>query len=117
MWGILADALSRFLPQQRNTLQLSFALADPRQLERLFASAGFTDIQIVRETREDMMESFDEYWAPIEAGTGLMPQAYLTLAEVDRRAVRDEVRSQLSKFVSNEKLLMSVEMLIGKARA
>lgn len=117
MWGILADALSRFLPQQRNTLQLSFALADPRQLERLFASAGFTDIQIVRETREDMMESFDEYWAPIEAGTGLMPQTYLTLAEVDRRAVRDEMRSQLSKFVSNGKLLMSVEMLIGKARA
>ena len=46
-----------------------------------------------------------------------MPQAYLTLAEVDRRAVRDEVRSQLSKFVSNGKLLMSVEMLIGKGRA
>jgi hypothetical protein len=60
-----------FLPQQRDTLQLSFALADPRQLERMFASAGFTDVQIERETREDTMESFDEYWAPIEAGTGL----------------------------------------------
>jgi ubiquinone/menaquinone biosynthesis C-methylase UbiE len=117
MWGILADALSRLLPQQRNTLQLSFALADPRRLESLFASAGFTDIQIERETREDTMESFDEYWAPIEAGTGFMPQAYLTLAEVDRRAVRDEVRTQLSKFVSQGKLLMSVEMLIGKGRA
>jgi hypothetical protein len=117
MWGILADALSRLLPQQRNTLQLSFALADPRRLESLFASAGFTDIQIERETREDTMESFDEYWAPIEAGTGFMPQAYLTLAEVNRRAVRDEVRTQLSKFVSQGKLLMSVEMLIGKGRA
>jgi len=25
MWGVLADALSRFLPEQRNLLQLSFA--------------------------------------------------------------------------------------------
>jgi ubiquinone/menaquinone biosynthesis C-methylase UbiE len=71
MWGILADALSRFLPLQRDTLQLSFALADPRQLERMFASAGFTDVQIERETREDTMESFDEYWAPIEGGPDL----------------------------------------------
>ena len=28
MWGILADVLSRSLPQQRNFLYLSFALAD-----------------------------------------------------------------------------------------
>jgi hypothetical protein len=46
-----------------------------------------------------------------------MPQANLTLAEVDRRAMRDEVRTQLSKFVPQGKLLMSVEMLIGKGRA
>jgi ubiquinone/menaquinone biosynthesis C-methylase UbiE len=117
MWGILADALSRFLPEQRNTLQLSFALADPRRLESLFASAGFTDILIQRETHEDTIESFDEYWTPIEAGTGIMPQLYLTLAEVDRSAVRGEVRTQLSKFVSNGRLRLSVEMLIGKGRA
>lgn len=117
MWGILAETLGRFLPQQRNMLQLSFALADPKRLESLFASAGFTNIHIELERREDTMESFDEYWAPIEAGTGFMPQAYLTLPEMDRRTVRDEVRNRLLKFESNGKLLMSVEMLIGKGQA
>src|SRR6266853_5247432 len=41
MWGILADALSRFIPEERNILHLSFALADPKRLESLFAKAGF----------------------------------------------------------------------------
>lgn len=82
----------------------------------MFVSAGFTDIHIERESREDTMESF-EYWAPIEAGTGFMPQAYLTLAEVDRRAVRGQVGTALLKFAINGKLLMSVEMVISKGRA
>lgn len=117
MWGILADAVSRFLPEQRDILHLSWALADPKRLERLLASAGFRDIRLKREKREDIIESFDDYWAPIEAGTGSIPQAYLALPEVDRRAVRDEVRARLSQFESNGRLFMSVEMLIGSGRA
>lgn len=35
MWGVLADALSRHLPDQRRALQLSFALADADRLEHL----------------------------------------------------------------------------------
>ena len=117
MWGILADALSRFLPEQRSTLHLSFALADPKRLERLLASAGFRDIRVDREERKDIIESLDEYWAPIEAGTGSIPQAYLALREADRRSVRDEVTARLSQFESNGRLSMSVEMLIGRGRA
>jgi SAM-dependent methyltransferase len=39
MWGILADVLSRYLPEQRDVFQLSFALADPERLGSLFAGA------------------------------------------------------------------------------
>src|SRR5580704_16053357 len=70
MWGILADAISRFLPEQRNTLYLSFTLADPKRLELLLASAGFRDIRVERKKREDVIESFDDYCEPIEAGIG-----------------------------------------------
>jgi ubiquinone/menaquinone biosynthesis C-methylase UbiE len=70
MWGILGDVLSRFLPEQRNILQLSFALADEKRLESLLAGAGFRDIRVERETRTDAIESFDDYWDPIEAGAG-----------------------------------------------
>ena len=89
------------------------ALHDPDRLESIFHSAGFHDIRVERATREGSFESFSDYWEPIEAGTGSMPQAYLRLAGEDRRAVREEVRSRLSRFESNGRLRMSVEMLIG----
>jgi len=117
MWGILADAVSHFLPEQRNVLHLSCALADPKRLEHLLASAGFRDIRVEREEREDIVGSFDDYWAPIETGTGSIPQAYFALSEPDRRSVREEVRAQLLEFESNGRLLMSVELLIGRGRA
>ncbi len=118
MWGILADAISFFVPEAlRKTLYLSFSLSDPAQLDNLLTGAGFHDVRIERETREAITGSFDEYWEPIEAGIGSIPQSYLTLSELDRRSVRDEVRTRLSQSESDGKLLMSLETLIARARA
>jgi len=72
---------------------------------------------VERATREDSFESFADYWEPIEAGVGSLPQSYLRLRPADRRAVREEVRSRLSRFELTGKLCMSVEMLIASARA
>ena len=116
MWGILAEILSRYLPDQIQKLHLSFALGDAARLEQMFIDVGFRDVRDVRvdrETREGIVGSFDEYWAPIEAGTGQMPQAYLALPEPSRRAVRTDVRERLSQFESNGRYAMSAEMLIG----
>jgi ubiquinone/menaquinone biosynthesis C-methylase UbiE len=117
MWGILADVLSRFLPELRPVLFLSFALHDTIRLEAMLAGAGFREVRVERTTREDSFENFADYWEPIEAGVGSIPHAYLRLGVADRRAVREEVRSRLSPFASNGKLSMSVEMLIGSGRA
>jgi ubiquinone/menaquinone biosynthesis C-methylase UbiE len=117
MWGILADALSGFLPTLRNILYLSFSLSDPTRLKGLLTGAGFRDIRVERETQEAITESFDEYWEPIEAGIGSLPQSYLRLSDVDRRLVREEVKARLSHFESDGKLRMSIEMLIGRGRA
>jgi len=117
MWGNLADVLSRVLPELRNVLFLSFALQDPNRLEAMLVGAGFRDVRVERATRDDSFESFADYWEPIEAGIGSIPQAYLRLAAMDRRAVREEVRSRLLRFESKGKLRMSVEMLIGSGRA
>ena len=68
MWGILADVLSRFIPQHRDIINLSFALSDPKRLEGLLTNAGFRDIRVEREKHGDVVESFDAYWEPIEAG-------------------------------------------------
>ena len=40
MWGNLADVLSRFLPELRNVLFLSFALHDPNRLEAMLVGAA-----------------------------------------------------------------------------
>ena len=65
MWGVLADTLSEYLPEQREVLHLAFALADADHLERLFAAAGFREIRVTRETREGSFESFNDYWGAV----------------------------------------------------
>jgi ubiquinone/menaquinone biosynthesis C-methylase UbiE len=117
MFGVLADVLSRFLPEQRDFLHLSFALADANRLERMFVSAGFQEVRVERVQREDAIASYDEYWAPIETGMGSQPQVYVSLTEINRRAVREEVNSRLSPFLSNGRLVMGIEMLIAAGRA
>jgi hypothetical protein len=113
MWGVLADILSRYLPDQRDVLHLSFALADAGRLEQLMAAAGFREISVKRNTRASSFPSFDDYWTPIEQGPGSLPQAYRALPEPSRRAVRAEVHARLAEFESGGRLVMSVEMLIG----
>jgi ubiquinone/menaquinone biosynthesis C-methylase UbiE len=117
MWGVLADTIGRLRPGLWKTLHLSFALGDSDRVESLLVQAGFSDVRIARETREDTFASFDDYWAPVEAGVGSIPQAYLMLSDAERRMVRDEVRAELSRFSSATGLRMSVEMLIGQGRA
>ena len=117
MWGILAATLSGYLPAQRKALHLSFSLADPAELERLIGAAGLRAVRVTRETQQCVVGSFDEYWAPIEAGTGQMPQAYLALPEPSRRAVREAVRARLAPFESDGRLVLSLEMLIGSGQA
>jgi ubiquinone/menaquinone biosynthesis C-methylase UbiE len=105
MWGIFADVLSRFIPEQRDVLHLSFAPSDANRLEQMFASAGFRDIRVQRVQREDTIGSFDEYWEPIEAGMGSLPQVYLALPKQDRLAVRREVKSRLTRSRRTDVLL------------
>ncbi len=117
MWGILADVLGRHLPDQRSIPQLSFSLADPARLDALFTSAGFQDIRIEQQKRDGVFDSFDEYWKPISARTGSLPQIYLTLPEPERNMVHEEVRARLAEFQSTGRLRMSVEMLVASGRA
>jgi ubiquinone/menaquinone biosynthesis C-methylase UbiE len=117
MWGPLARALGRQLPDQRDAFQLSFSLGDARRLKQMFVAAGFRDVRVERESRDGIIGSLEEFWDAIEAGTGQMPLAYLALSEARREAVREEVSAALLPFMSKGRLEMSIEMLIGSGRA
>jgi len=117
MWGILAGLLGRLLPAQQQTVHLSFSLCDPARLETLLINAGFQQVLIERQTREDSYGSFDEYWDSIEAGIGSIPQTYLMLPDAARLEVRQTMRAKLAEFEADRRLRMSLEMLIGSGVA
>src|SRR5262249_3975474 len=112
-FGMLADALNRYFPDQRDVLYSPAALADPDRLEQLLATAGFRDVSVVKETREIAFTSFDEYWGGIEAGGGRLGQFYLGLRDAERRTVRDEVSRHMARFESSGLLVLEAEALIG----
>src|SRR3954447_11803499 len=94
-------------------LHLSFALAEANHLQRMLVAAGFREFRVEHLRREGIIDSFDAYWAPIEAGMGSMPQVYLDLPETERRLVKDQVRARLSQFESGGRLVMTIEMLLA----
>jgi SAM-dependent methyltransferase/uncharacterized protein YbaR (Trm112 family) len=117
IWGFLAEAVARRLPEKRNILMTSFSLADARKVEDLFSGAGFVNVSVTLEVRGGTIENLDDYWASIAAGIGSIPQMYLRLEEGERRSVRDEVNAELSGFVEGNKLRLNVEMLICHGQA
>ena len=116
MWGILADVFGRLLPEQQQTVHLSFSLADPAMLDSLMAMPDFKRFGS-NDTRGRTALSFDQCWEPIEAGIGSIPQTYLMLPDAARRNVRQEVRAKLAEFESGGRLRMNLEMLIASGRA
>jgi hypothetical protein len=116
LWGILAEVLGRFLPEQRHVVQLSFSLADKARLEQLFVASGYDDVRVEKQEREGVIASFDKYWKSLAAGQGSIPQVYPTLPETKRNEVREEVRARLAQFQSNGALCTRLEMLIGTGR-
>jgi ubiquinone/menaquinone biosynthesis C-methylase UbiE len=117
IWGFLAEAIVKHLPEKRNILMASFSLSDAKRLEELFRAAGFENVGVKRVVRGDIVRGLDEYWNSIDAGIGSMPQMYLMLHENDRRSVREEVTTKLSRFMVGGELRLSMEMLIGHGQA
>src|SRR5262245_24141282 len=117
MWGLLAEAIARRLPEKRDLVMTSFALADAKRVEDLFRGAGFVNVSVTREVRGGAIESLGEYWDSIAAGVGSIPQLYLRLDEKERRNVRDEVNASLSVFMVGNELHLNVEMLICHGQA
>src|SRR5258707_4593465 len=88
-------AIARYLPSLAEAAARVFSLGDETKLRSLFENANFRDVEITTETRVFALPSFDVYFAPIEQGAGSSGQAFVSLPEAARRAVREEVRHHL----------------------
>ena len=113
-YGLLAGALSRELPGQRDALHRPSVLADADHLSGLLTRAGFRDVSVTAERRRLAFESFEDYWEAVEAGASRIGQFYLELPVSRRRTVRAEVEERMAPFRSGTGLVLEAEALIGR---
>ena len=90
--GRINTVIAKHLPAIGEATARTFALGDVAHLRQLFERAGFRDIKISREAHRFTLPSFDAYFGPFERGGASTGQAYLTLSQSERDAVRKEVQ-------------------------
>jgi len=115
--GIIAEALSREMPSDRDELLRPFALADPREVEDVLSEAGFQNVRITRQVRQARFVSFADFWEPIGAGGGRFGPAYLSLSHVARAAVLRDVQDRVTEFISCGEIVMDLEAYIAAGTA
>src|SRR5262249_21355285 len=88
--------IARHMPSLTKAVTRTFALGDASRLRSLFNEAGFVDIETHTVRHTFVLPSFDAYYGPFERGGASTGQALTALPEEIRRAVREEVRRDLS---------------------
>jgi ubiquinone/menaquinone biosynthesis C-methylase UbiE len=88
-------AIARYVPSLAEAAARIFSLGNELKLRSLFESANFRDVEITTETRIFKLPSFATYFEPIERGAGSPGQAFISLPEAARCAVREELRCEL----------------------
>jgi ubiquinone/menaquinone biosynthesis C-methylase UbiE len=88
-------AIARYLPSLADAAARVFSLGNEMKLRSLFEGANFREVEIATQTKVFTLPSFDNYFEPIERGAGSPGQAFVSLPEAVRRAVREEIRLDL----------------------
>jgi hypothetical protein len=90
------DAAIALNPAARNLDEgVRFPICRPDPLRSLFTSAGLRDIATQAIDVPTVFEDFDDYWSPFLGGQGPAPGYCMKLAEADRNALRNRLRSSL----------------------
>lgn len=93
--GRINVIIARYVPSLAEATARTFSVGHAARLRALFEGADFHDLQTSTEAHRFELPSFEAYFGPFERGGGSSGQAYLTLPEAARRAVREEVRRNL----------------------
>jgi ubiquinone/menaquinone biosynthesis C-methylase UbiE len=84
-------AIARYVPSLAEAAARVFSLGDEMKLRSMFDAANFRDVEITTQTRVFTLPSFDAYFEPVEQGGGSPGQAFVSLPEATRRAVREDL--------------------------
>lgn len=66
----IQDVIGRYRPDRAVAAAKYFSLSDPRLLENLLVTVGFSEIAVFQESKKFPFASFDAYFGPIERGAG-----------------------------------------------
>ena len=107
-------AIARYLPSLAEAAARVFSLGDEKKLRSLFEAAGFQDVEVTTEAHHFMLPSFNAYFEPVERGAGSPGQAFVSLPEEARRAVREAIRRDLGD--TGGQIDVEVEYRFGSGR-
>jgi len=107
-------AIARYVPSLAEAAARVFSLGDERKLRSLFEAAAFRGVEITTEIHRFALPSFYAYFKPFEQGAGSPGQAFVSLSEDARHAVREEVRRDLGD--TGGPIEVEVEYRFGSGR-
>lgn len=107
-------AIARYRPSLVEAATRVFSLGDEKKLRSLFEAAAFRDVEITTEIHRFVLPSFDAYFKPFAQGGGSPGQAFISLPEDVRHAVREDVRRELGD--AGGPIEIEVEYRFGSGR-
>ena len=107
-------AIARYVPSLAEAAARVFSLGDERKLRSLFEAAAFRGVEITTEIHRFALPSFYAYFKPFKQGAGSPGQAFVSLSEDARHAVREEVRRDLGD--TGGPIEVEVEYRFGSGR-
>ena len=111
--GRINVVAARHKPELRIAIEQTFGLGDASSLRKMFAAAGFRDVETTLEHHAFERPSFSEYYEPFEAGGTSTGDILRQLPKAARQAVREEVRLSLND--NGGPVIIPVEVLIACA--
>jgi len=113
----ISAAIARHVPSKAKDSTRFFTLGNANRLQALFEAAGFSAIKTTTKTCRFPFRSFDDYFEPIEVGSGNVAVEYLSLVPEIRRAVREDIRRELEgAAASGGPIEVEVEVLYASGR-
>lgn len=109
----IGTVIGRHVPAKAEALNRYASIRDLGRLHALLDGAGFADVETRPERQAFPFASFDDYFAPTEAGAASSGQVYVTLPPALRRQVREEVRRDFGPAAERTPFVVGMEVLVG----
>jgi ubiquinone/menaquinone biosynthesis C-methylase UbiE len=106
-------AIARQQPNKSEPHQRLLTLGPKERLQALLSEAGFRCVEVDSRGYQFGFKSFEEFFGPVEAGSGSVGQLFLALPNEARGAVRDEVYRDLLGGSPDSPFVIDMEILTG----